>query len=90
MRREGQDDGIDADLVEARRVGGARLTRRTEDRRTGEHAEHAAGGYEQPVFDEQLANQAPSAAADSGANAELVRACRAPVQAAGWRDSRWR
>ena len=35
---------------------------------------------EQRVFDEQLADQAPPAAADRRADAELVRARRAPVQ----------
>ena len=53
---------------------------------TGQGAEHTTGDDEQPLFDEELADQAPAAASDGCTDTELVGARRAPVQQQDWRD----
>ena len=73
-------DDVQADLVEAWRIRGRDADETSEDRGAGKRPEHATRPNQQCVFDEQLTYQAPSAAADRRADAELVRARRAPVQ----------
>ncbi len=79
-RRPGQDGDVQADLVEAGHVARRHADEAREDGAAGQRAEHTAGDDEQPLFDEELADQAPAAAADGCADAELVGARRAPVQ----------
>ena len=79
-RRAGQHDDVQADLVEAWCIRGRDADETGEDRGAGKCTEHATGPNQQRVFDEQLTDQAPPAAADRRADAELVRARRAPVQ----------
>jgi hypothetical protein len=79
-RRAGQHDDVEADLVEAWCIRGRDADEAGEDRGAGKCTEHATSPNEQRVFDEELAYQAPPAAAHRGADAELVRARSAPVQ----------
>ena len=79
-RRARQHDDVETDLVEARCIRGRDADETSENRGAGKGTEHATGPNQQRVFDEQLTDQAPAAAADRRANAELLRARRAPVQ----------
>ena len=77
---DGQHDGVEADLVEPRSIRGRDADEAGEDRGARKCTEHATGPNQQRVFDEKLTDQAPPAAADRRADAELVRARCAPVQ----------
>ena len=59
---------------------GASADESREDRRTGQRPEHTTGDDEERLFDEELADQGPPAAADRRADAELVGARGALVQ----------
>src|SRR5688572_3886176 len=68
------------DLVETGHLARRHGDERGENSRAGDRTEHTTDEDEERLFDQELADQIPSAAADRRADTELIGARRTPVQ----------